>query len=134
MLIRIPSLVLILDLAAAAAAATTTSSTEKTQTVNIYITTPLIIGSCILLVRPRDKGILGPCMFLLCMHLGPAVLIRQTFPLMVIRIIHALCGAIVGLMVRPRISEDATHSSSTSRRSTIAIIRYGAFGREAPLL
>ena len=130
MLISIPILVLILD-----AITTTTSSTEKTQTVNIYITTPLIIGSCILLVRPRDKRILGPCMFLCLMRLSPAVLIRQTFPLMVIRIIHALCGAIVGLMVRPGISEDATHSSSTSRRrSTIAIIRDGAFGREAPLL
>ena len=93
MLISIPSLVLILDLAAAAAA-TTTSSTEKTQTVHSNSTTPLIIGSRILLVRPRDKGILGPCMFLLCMHLGPAVLIRQTFPLLVIRI-HALCGAVI---------------------------------------
>ena len=132
MLISIPILVLILDLAAAAAAAAT-SSTEKTQTVNIYITTTLIIGSRILLVRPRDKGILGPCMFLLCMHLGPAVLIRQTFPLMVIRI-HALCGDVIRLMVRPGISEYATHSSTSSRRSTIAIIRYGAFGREAPLV
>ena len=99
MLISIPILVLILD-----AITTTTSSTEKTQTVNIYITTPLIIGSRILLVRPRDKGILGPCMFLCLMRLSPAVLIRQTFPLMVIRIIHALCGAVIRLMVRPRVS------------------------------
>ena len=98
MLISIPILVLILD-----AITTTTSSTEKTQTVNIYITTPLIIGSRILLVRPRDKRILGPCMFLCLMRLSPAVLIRQTFPLMIIRI-HALCGAVIRLMVRPRVS------------------------------